>query len=138
MSDRENPTDHSPDTYPVHRVLGIADQPATVQTVVDGLADAGVPSQSVEVVCGARAKHRLDEFRAEHGLKSRLIKIAQSISDERDIADRYEDALRDDHFLVVVPAADANQAQELGEIIKEQGGHFVNYYGPETITTIAP
>lgn len=138
MADHVNPSSEPPTAYPVHRVLGIADQPATVETVVDGLADAGVPPQEVEVVCGGQAKHQLDEFRSEHGLKSRLIRIAQSISDERVIADRYEDALRDDRFLVVVPAADAKQAQELGEIMKEQGSRFVNYYGPNTITTIAP
>src|SRR5690242_7080330 len=138
MPDAANPTSEPPTAYPVHSVLGIADQPATVETVVDGLADAGVPSESVEIVCGARAKRRLDEFRSEHGLRSRLIKIVQSIRDERDIADRYEHALSDNHFLVVVPAADAEQAQELGEIMKEQGSHFVNYYAPNAITTIAP
>lgn len=138
MSDASAREKPAPIPYPLHSVLGIVDQPSGVEAVVTRLADAGVPAESVEVVCGAQARQRLDAFRQQHGLKAHLARIVQSLSDERPIADRYEEALRADRFLVIAPAADGEQGQEVGEVIRDTGGHFVNYYGPNTITTIAP
>jgi hypothetical protein len=128
----------APSPYPKNRVLGIADEPSTVRAVIMGLADAGVPEESVEIVCGATAMRALNEYREQHGFKSWLVRTAQALSDERDAAERYEEAIGTNRFLVVAPATSADRAQEVGDVMRARGGHFVNYYGPSTITTIAP
>ncbi|HEX5438048.1 MAG TPA: hypothetical protein VFW98_12860 [Gemmatimonadaceae bacterium] len=125
-------------TYPIREVVGIADEPSAVQAVVTALTQRGIPNGSIEVICGARARRELDAYRAEHGLKSRLIRIAQALSDERSLAERYEQALRDDAFLVLAPAADSAESERVGEAMQRSGAHFVNYYGSSTITALAP
>jgi hypothetical protein len=124
--------------YPLNKVVAVADQPSAVEAVVNGLTDMGVDEDSIGVVCEADARRHLEEFRARHPVKSRLIRLAQSLSDERAIVDRYGQWLESGKFLVVAPAADSARAEEVGEAMKENGAHFVNYYGPLTITTIAP
>jgi hypothetical protein len=124
--------------YPLNKVVAVADQPSAVEAVVNGLADIGVDNDSIEVVCEAEARRHLEEFRARHPIKSRLIRVAQSLSDERALVDRYGQWLESGKFLVVAPAADSARAEEVGEAMRENGGHFVNYFGPLTITTIVP
>jgi hypothetical protein len=115
-----NPTDY---------LFGIIDDPEAAETVLTALVSAGFNPDRVRVFHGEQGVRQIDATGAEHGRLARLIRWRQNTTPARPHAERYEQAVRDGHCVIAVHASDQESRTQARQIMKQHGGHFINFYG---------
>ena len=128
---------NAPETvrYPTNHVVGVVTSDE-VAPVVGALTDAGFASSEIVIGCGAAAADNLRASTGHTGLTNLAIRIADRLGvrdEEMSIKDNYEKELRHGHVVVSVPAADVAQKKLAANVMREHGGHFINYLGRFTI-----
>ena len=145
-SDRDStqePVDRSaaPVRYPVNHVVGVVDAPEQVTSTVEALLGGGFLDSEVEVGCGGQAAaDRLRSSTGRTGLLDAILRVTEALgvpNDEMEVKHRYEQALRDGRFLVLVLALTDDRKQRAAQIIRDHGGHFINFLGRFTREEIA-
>jgi len=130
-----------PVRYPENRVLGVLDTPEQLRSAVTALRNAGFLTSELDVSCGARAADALGESTGRTGLAGLAIRVAERLgieNDEMAVKDRYEQALRDGRF-VVSAAVPTDERRELaGRVLREHGGHFINFLGRYSMEFMHP
>lgn len=125
-----------PMRYPENHVVAVLDAPEQVGTVLEGLTAAGFRSSDVTVACGQAAAAALEASTGRKGLSHLAIRIAERIglaNDEMRLKDRYEEALRDGRFVLLVPAVGDDEKTAAAQVLRDDGGHLINYLGRFTI-----
>lgn len=115
-------------TAPENRVLAHMDAPDDVAAAIEDLADAGVHSDEVYVLCGPKGAERLDVTGAQHGLRGRTYRVMEWMGDERDVLQRSGDHLGAGGLVVTVPADDAGKATA-ARILAAHGAHDIAHFG---------
>jgi len=70
-----------------------------------------------------------------------MIRLAQRVGvadEEMETKRRYEQAMHDDRFLVLVAAPTEERKQRAIEILREHGAHTLTFFGKHTIEYITP
>jgi len=126
--------------YPTDHVVAIVDTPEQLEQAISALTGGGFLDSEIRVAHGPAAAARLEATTGRTGLVDRLLRFAERIgmpNDETAIKDRYEQALRDGQFVVLVRAPTEERKARAGEVLSSKGGHFVKYFGRFTIDPIA-
>ena len=121
--------------YPTNHVVGVVTSDE-VAPVVGALTDAGFATSDIVIGCGAAAADNLRASTGHTGLTNLAIRIADRLGvrdEEMSIKDQYEQELRYGHVVVSVPAADVGQKKLAADVMREHGGHFINFLGRFTI-----
>jgi hypothetical protein len=144
------PTNHAPDSrtgnddapmqYPEGSVVAIADTVDQLEPLVEALASKGFrPSEGV-VTYGEAAAERLRDSTGRTGLTGLAMRLAAALGmpdDETALKDRYEEALHDGRFVVLVLAPTEERKELAARLLETHGGHFVNFLGRFTIEAFA-
>jgi hypothetical protein len=106
--------------YPTNRLLA----------VIDGLKAAGFTDRDLEILRGEEGADRMDGTGEVAGWLGRLRRAFDfTLMDQLVDFATYETALRDGRAVVMIHVhGDDPKAQAL-KILKQHGGHFMNYYG---------
>jgi hypothetical protein len=126
--------------YPTDHIVGIVDTPEQLEEAIRALTGGGFLESEIRVAHGPAAAARLEASTGRTGLVDRLLRVAERIgmpNDEMAIKDRYEQALRDGQFVVLVLAPTDERKARAGEVLSSKGGHFIKYFGRLTIEPIA-
>ena len=126
--------------YPTDHVVAIVDTPEQLEEAIRALTGGGFLESEIRAAHGPTAAARLEASTGRTGLVDRLLRFAERIgmpNDEMAIKDRYEQALRDGQFVVLVLAPSDERKARAGEVLSAKGGRFVNYFGQFTIEPIA-
>lgn len=115
--------------YPTNRIVGTIDSSEELQAAITSLLDAGIDKDGIEMLCGEAGAQRLDRTGKRHGLIAQLIRIVQYMGEEQMLLQHHEQELRAGHFLVSAPVSDEGSKQQVRELLKSHGGHFIHYYG---------
>ena len=89
---------------------------------------------------GATAADELDASTGRTGLTALLIRLAEHIGvtdEEMEMKNRYEQAMRDNKFVVSVAAPTDERKQRATEMLRAHGAHAMAYYGKRTIEFIS-
>lgn len=113
--------------YPTHCVVGVVDDEAGAAEAVKALAAAKFPNQ-VAILRGVEGAEEIDPSGEKHGILARLIRLLQFTTMDGEQAERYASEARADHSVVFVHLENYDHVQEVREILKKQGGHFINWY----------
>ena len=127
--------------YPSDHVLGVLDEAAQLTATTQALRGGGFTESEVSVMCGRAQADRLGESTGRGGLAGLAIRIAERLgieNDEMKLKTRYEDAMRDGHFVVAVAAATDERKSRAAELLREHGAHTVASFGRFTITGVVP
>lgn len=116
--------------YPVNHLFGIIDDTYLAETALQALAEAGFGGEEIMVFTGEQGAERIDAEGTEHGLFARLVRRVQHMTPEHDQAVVYQEAAKSGKSVVAI-RADSNEEKEraLG-ILRTNGAHFINFYGP--------
>lgn len=126
--------------YPTDHVVAIVDTPEQLEEAIRALTGGGFLESEIQVAHGPAAAARLEASTGRTGLVDRLLRFAERIgmpNDEMAIKDRYEQALRNGQFVVLVLAPSDERKSRAGEVLSAKGGHFIKYFGRFTIEPIA-
>ena len=130
-----------PIRYPTNHVLAVLDTGEQVTATVAALTKRGFLESEVEVGTGAERADALHAATGHVGLTDLMIRLAQRVGvadEEMETKRRYEQAMRDDRFLVLVAAPTEERKQRAIEILREHGAHTLTFFGKHTIEYITP
>lgn len=122
--------------YPTNKVVGIIDNSAKTEAAIDALAKAGFDTDEIEVFCGQKGANIVDSGGEEHGVLAKILRTIQTFGTDYEHAKRHEEELQAGHFMITVPVDEDEDKQEAADILKANGGYFINYYGALTIEEI--
>jgi hypothetical protein len=125
--------------YPANHVIGILDTQDQTACAVDGLVTGGFLESEIEIHRGAEEADRLDATTGRRGVVDLTIRLFQRIgleNAETEMKEHYEKALRDDRTVIVILAPTDERKDLAVQILKECGGHFINFYGRLTVQRI--
>ncbi len=125
--------------YPANQVIAIIDDPENVASALSQLGRRGFEGGDIAVLSGMEGAHWLGTVQPEQGLWARMRRILRGRHDTvRETLSRQVDELRAGHILVGVHVRNASERTFAGRILKRCNGHFINFFGPWTISGIAP
>ena len=130
-----------PDGYPTNHVLGVVNSEDEAARTVEALTAGGFLESEVHVAAGQAAADAMHARTGRTGVRNLAIRIAERLGvadDEMEVKARYEQALRDGHFLVLIEAPTEARRERATQILGEHGAHSVNYMGRFSRTALIP
>ena len=124
--------------YPTNTVIGVINDPQATHVAVTALSEMPIVEDTIDVVCTESVVEQLNAYRADRPWKARVAHFLMGMSDELELQEKYGRWLDEGSFIIRVPIPDQEQAETVATVMREQGGHFIHYYGPSTITTLVP
>ena len=122
--------------YPVNEVLSIVDTRDQLEAVTKALEASGFLKTEITVACGQATADAVKASTGRSGLTDLVIRVATRLglqNEETETKDRYEQALRDDQFVVGVLAPTDARKELAAQLLATHGAHFINYLGRFTI-----
>lgn len=140
------PTDHHADAnepirYPANHVVGVIDTKEQVDALVPDLTTAGFADADIAVHSGIDSAEALDENTGRSGLANLAMRLAETLgleNNEMEQKERYEHALRDGKFVVLVAASDEEHKDRAFAVLEAHAAHTVSFHGRFTIEEMAP
>ena len=125
--------------YPTNRVVGVFADWSNARAVIDQLSREGYTSDRIGVLYGAEGARRLDASGQRHGLLAQISRFFQKFADMDDKhTQRHEQELLAGHVLVEVEATEETAREHVREVMKSNGGYFINYYGKWFVENLEP
>ena len=126
--------------YPENHVVAVLDTNAQVTDAIAALTSGGFMDSEIQYGTGATAADELGASTGHTGLAALLIRLAEHVGvvdEEMEMKHRYEQAMRDDKFVVSVAAPTDERKQRATELLRAHGAHAIAYYGKRTIEFIS-
>jgi hypothetical protein len=126
--------------YPTNQVIGILDSPKQTASAIDALVNGGFLESEVKLGRGSEEADRIEAGTGRRGFQDWFIRFSESFglkNVEAEIKDRYEQALRDGATVVAVMAPTEERKDLAASILKECGGHFINFCGSLSVERIS-
>jgi hypothetical protein len=127
--------------YPINHVIGIVNTEQEAERTVEALTGGGFLDSEIHVVAGQGAADAMRARTGRTGVRNLVLRIAERLGvadDEMEVKARYEQALRDGHFLLLVEAPTEARKERATQILGENGAHFVNFMGRFSRTALIP
>ncbi|MDZ4721064.1 MAG: hypothetical protein SH847_21600 [Roseiflexaceae bacterium] len=119
--------------YPLHMIVGIV-PPSAVPKIIATLTEQQVPDDAIEVAQGVADAEQMGDA-GEEGILTNLAHIFAS-TEEHTQRDQYAQAIQAGNAVVRIKLEDETKKREIGQILADNGGHFINYYGRWAIETL--
>ncbi|HEX2470728.1 MAG TPA: hypothetical protein VHK05_09070 [Candidatus Limnocylindrales bacterium] len=116
--------------YPTDSLLAVLPDPDRAASAAAAIKATGVPDRDITVLRGDEGASRFDPTGAVHGLIARLRRIVSfTVMDQLPDMAWYDAAIRAGQAVVMVRLRGDDRKTEAVRIVREHGGHFINYYG---------
>jgi hypothetical protein len=130
-----------PIAYPLNHVVGIVDTADAAAEAVRILTGGGFLPSEVTVACGSAMAERLRQSSGHAGLLGGVIRLADRLNilgDELEEKRQYEEALRDGRIVLAILTPTDERKVRAADVLRRQGGHFINFMGRFTSERLAP
>ena len=116
--------------YPTDSLLAVLPGAEGAAAAAAALKAAGIPDRDITILRGDEGSARFDPTGAVHGLVARLRRLVSfTVMDQLPDMAWYDAAIRAGQAVVMVRARGEPDKAAAIAIVRERGGHFVNYYG---------
>ena len=109
-------------------VIALLDEPDQAEAAVQDLVAEGFQRESIYVLCGPKGAERLDVSGRHHGLRGRVFRILEWLSDEKEGLFRVRDHLAAGGLVLSVHAEEGQKATA-AHILGGHGGHGMAHFG---------
>lgn len=110
-------------------VVAFLDGPDQAEAAMEELLELGFDHDRIAVLCGPKGAERLDVDGRHHGLRGRIYRLIEWMSDEKGILFRARDHLEEGGLVISVPADDDRKAAA-ARVLGAHGGHGMAHFGP--------
>jgi hypothetical protein len=111
-------------------VVAFLDGPDQVEAAMEQLVKEGFDRDRIYVLCGSKGAERLDVSGEHHGLRGRVYRLLEWMSDEKGLLFRARDHLEAGGLVMSVPA-DEDQKAVAARVLGAHGGHGMAHFGRE-------
>jgi len=125
-----------PVRYPTNHLLAVVDTPEQLKAVVSALTGGGFLESEVEFRSGAEHADQLGASSGRGGLAGLILRFAERIGvadEELETKYRYEQAMRENRFVVSVAAPTEDRKTRATELLREHGAHTIAFMGAHSI-----
>lgn len=125
--------------YPTNRVVAVLDTGDQTSCALDALVAGGFLESEIALSRGVEDADRLDATTGRRGLSDLWIRTFQRLGLENaevEMKERYEQALRDGHTIIFVLAPTEERKSRAAEVLRNCGGHFINFFGKLAVERI--
>jgi hypothetical protein len=125
-----------PVAYPERNVVAVLDTREQMSAAVAALTGGGFLPSEIRVETGADRADAVDASPGRGGLAGLLIRLAEHLGmtdEEMELKNIYEQAMRDDLFVLAVLAPSAERREHAADILRAHGGRAIAYHGKRTI-----
>ncbi len=109
-------------------VVAFLDAPDQVVAAMEELVEQGFERDRIWVLCGAKGAERLDVSGRHHGLRGRVYRFVEWMSDEKGILFRARDHLEAGGLVLSVPA-DEDRKSSAARVLGDNGAHGMAHFG---------
>ncbi len=109
-------------------VIALLDEPDQADAAVQDLVAQGFDGDGIYVLCGPKGAERLDVSGRQHGLRGRVYRLLEWLSDEKGGLFRARDHLAAGGLVLSVPA-DEGQKATAASILGGHCGHGMAHFG---------
>jgi len=124
--------------YPTNTVIGVVEDAQAAETIVSKLEELPLNEDSIDVLCNEAAAEQIAEYRKEHPIKARVDHVMTFMSNESELIDQYNQRFADGELIVSAEVESEAQAHDVADVMRQHGGHYINYFGTQVITTLEP
>jgi hypothetical protein len=124
--------------YPTNTVIGVVEDAKAAEAIASKLEDMPLNEDSINILCDEAAAEQIEEYRNEHPIKARIDHVMTFMSNESELIDQYNQRLNNGELIVSAAVEDEEQAHEVADVMRQHGGHYINYFGTQVITTLEP
>ena len=115
--------------YPTDALLAVLPDAESAAAAAAALRAAGIPDRDITILRGEEGADRLDGTGSVNGAIARLRRVVSfTLMDQLVDMAIYEQAVREGQVVVMVKARGDHKAAA-SAVLREHGGHFINYYG---------
>lgn len=122
-----DPDGFTPD--PLYKLMGIFEDSDAGVAAVEELTSSGFAADDIELFCGIPGEQTYDFSGDEHGLAAKFMRKFRSITFDRVIMERYQQALHDGHCVLMVHIHKTPRREEAAAIMNRHGAVQVDYFG---------
>lgn len=122
-----DPDGFTPD--PLYKLMGVFEDSDAGGAAVDELKSSGFSGEDIELFCGIPGEQTYDFSGDDHGLAAKFMRKFRSITFDRVIMERYQQALRDGHCVLMVHIHKTPRREEAAAIMNHHGAVQVDYFG---------
>jgi hypothetical protein len=116
--------------YPTDSLLAVLPDPERAASTAAALKTVGIPDKDITVLRDDEGASRFDPTGAVHGLFTRLRRIVSfTVMDQLPDMAWYDAAIRSGQAVVMVLVRGDDRKADAIRVVRDHGGHFVNYYG---------
>jgi hypothetical protein len=138
-STRMNPHEYSV-AYHLNHVISIMPSEQEAIAALEDLIAGGFMESEVTLTSGPEIADRIASSSGRPGLVGRVLQVVDHFGaggEEMEARHQYEQALRDGHVCVLVLAPTEERKGRAGDILRQHGGHFINFFGRLAIEQLA-
>ncbi len=122
-----------PHVYPTNQIIGIINAKEDVDSAVKSLQEAGFAEDAVEAFTGEETVKQIDPSGEYHGLKWRIIRALQHLTEEGEIYDRFKEAMLAGYYIVSAPGKELKTREQAKEILKNCNAYDLHFFGKGAI-----
>jgi hypothetical protein len=116
--------------YPTDSLLAVLPDPERAAAAAAAIKAAGIADKDITILRGDESASRFDPTGAIHGAFARLRRIVSfTVMDQLPDMAWYDAAVRAGQAVVMVRVRGDDRKAGLIGILRDHGGHFINYYG---------
>ena len=114
---------------PLYKIMGIFEDSDAGVSAAEDLKANGFDPNDIELFCGVPGAKTYDFSGKDHGALFAALRKFRNITFDRVIMDRYEQALRDGHCVMMVHIHKTPRRDEAAEIMHRYGAVQVDHFG---------
>ena len=110
--------------------MAVLPDAASAAATAAALRSAAIRDRDITILRGPEGADRLDGTGAANGVIARLRRLVSfTLMDQLVDMATYEQAVRDGQAVVMTKPGDAARKAASIAVLRDHGGHFINYYG---------
>ena len=114
---------------PMFKLMGIFEDSEAGVSAAEELSRKAFDADDIELFCGVPGAETYDFSGDEHGLGAKFMRAFRNITYDRIIMDRYQQALRDGHCVLMVHIHKTPRRDEAAAIMHRFGAAQVDHFG---------
>jgi len=139
MSKNNVNRNHEEVRYPENRVVAVIETVPQLERADSALLAGGFLESEIEIICGQGAADKLRANTGRAGITNIAMRIVEKLGmpdEETQIKNRYADLLEAGDFVVAVKVASDERKEVATRLLKDNGGHSINFFGRYVIETM--
>lgn len=122
-----DPDGFTPD--PMFKLMGIFEDSDAGVAASNQLRAKDFAAEDIELFCGVPGELTYDFSGEDHGLGAKFMRAFRKITFDRVIMERYQQALRDGHCVLIVHIHKTPRREQAAAILNSYGAVQVDYFG---------